>query len=480
MKKLISVLLTLTMLFSFCIPAFAVDEKAAYEGNPVVIVRGISFMNLKNADGSSAIQVNSGKVLGLLLQSVVTRFAISNEDALYEAFAEAVNDVFRPIAYDKDGKPINEIYSTQYTASIADSPNYGHFNDAEGGLVREAVNRYGAENVYLFTYDWRKSAKELAAELDTLIEKAKTDSGKDQVDIICASMGCMITTAYFTYFGYSNINKAVYVSGAHNGVYAVGDAFSGNVSVDKDTVVGMIDSMVSGNIFTKILLTVLDWLGAFDYLTDFINNWFDKYFERANEDVFRDSLGTLPGLWALCPDDKFDSAYETVFGGCEEEYAGVCATIKETGRFIKSSDAVIAGAYLAGVEISFIANYNTPGIPVYDSAVLNGDGTIETVLCSNGATVALCGETLSDEYIAGLENKSYVSPDKVVDASTALYRDFTWFIKDAEHVATDYGTECNEFVFVLFESELQPTIYSFEEYPQFLIATESRDLAPLE
>ena len=475
MKKLLAVLLTVVLVFTMAVPAFAAEKEAEYNGNPVVIVRGISFTNIRYKDGSSPFEVNTGKVLGVLLQSLVTRFALQNEDALYDAFAEIVNDVFRPISYDKDGNPVNDLVSTQYTKSIAES-KYGYFDDAEGGLVKEAAKRYGAENVYLFTYDWRKSSKQLADELNALIETAKTDSGKDQVNIICASMGGMVTTSYLYYYGYESVDRAVFVSGAHNGTYSVGDSFSGNLHIDTEMARNTIDSMLDGNIFVNLLVEVFDRLGAIDYLTEYFNKWLNDYFERANEEVFRDSLGTIPGLWALCPVDSFDKAYETVFGGVEDEYAGACAAIRETGVYLKAKDAVLLEAYNNGVELSFIAGYNTPGIPVLENGVLNSDSTIETVLASNGATVANYGDVLSD---AEIMDAAYLSPDRVIDASTALFRDCTWFIKNAEHVATDYGTECNAFVFWLFEYEGQPTITSDAAYPQYLVTDASWSLAPL-
>ena len=467
MKKLLSVFVALIMALTVAMPAFAAEEVADYDGDPVVIVRGIPFTNLRYEDGTSPFELNTGKLAGVLLQSLITHFALGNEDALYDAFAEIVRDYFEPIAYDKNGNSVNNLKSTQYTKSMAAYPNYGYFDDAEGGLVKEAVKRYGKENVYLFTYDWRKSAEQLSDELSALIETAKTDSGKEKVDIICASMGCMITTAYFYYHGYDSVDTAVYVSGAHNGTYSVGDSFGGNFYIDTEMVRNTIDSLIEGNIFTDIIFNIFDWLGAFDYLTGYLNKWLNSYFERANDEVFRDCLGTIPGLWALCPAESFDEAYATVFGGHEEEYAGACEVIKETGEYLKNKDAVLAEAYNAGVKLSFIAGYNRPGIPVISNGVLNSDGTIETVLASNGATVAKYGETLTADQI---NDEAYLSPDGVIDASTAAFKDCTWFIRNAEHVATDYGTECNAFVFWLFECEQQPKIYTDAAYPQYLEA----------
>ena len=95
--------------------------------------------------------------------------------------------------------------------------------------------------------------------------------------------------------------------------------------------------------------------------------------------------------------------------------------VKETEKFVKNTENILLEAYNAGVNISFVSGYNTMGVPVYDDAVLNGDGVIETALTSNGATVAKYGETLSDNQLAAADSR-YVSPDKVVDASTAFFR----------------------------------------------------------
>ena len=472
MKKLLSVIIAAVMLFTLASPAMAAGDEE-YNGNPVIIVRGIAFASLRYEDGREALQINGGEILGLLLQCVTNRFIFKNDDALYDTVREAANNIFSPLAYDKDGNSVNDLHMVEYDKSLANFPKYGYFGDAEGGLVKEAVKRYGAENVYLFRYDWRKSPEVLAGELNALVETAKKDSGKDKVNILCASMGCMVTTAYFDYYGYDSVDRAVYISGAHNGVYSLGDAFSGNLSIHSDLIKEMVFNSFEGNTFMEVLIRIFDILGAFDVLTDFLNNWIDGHYDRANDEIFRDCFGTLPGFWAMCPDDRFDEAYETVFGDCEDEYAGIAAVVRETGRFVKNTENTLLEAYQSGVKLSFVAGYNASGVPVYDNAVLNSDGVIETVLASNGATVANYGEVLSE---AEINDRAYLSPDRVIDASTALFKDCTWFIKNAEHVATDYGTECNAFVFMLLEYEGQPDIGTFEEYPQFLVTDASWNL----
>ena len=194
--------------------------------------------------------------------------------------------------------------------------------------------------------------------------------------------------------------------------------------------------------------------------------------------MLRDSLGTFCGFWALCPDADFESGVENIFGGHEEEYPVLLEKIDSIKEFVFSTEETLTSAMAEGVKISFVSNYNSPLVPVYERANLNGDNVLETELTSNFATVAPLGETLPKAYLEKFDSK-YISPDKVIDADTTPFKDYTWFVKDAPHVAADYNTGFSKFTFTLLESETQPTINSFEEYPQFMIADEFLFVSPL-
>ncbi len=116
----------------------------------------------------------------------------------------------------------------------------------------------------------------------------------------------------------------------------------------------------------------------------------------------------------------------------------------------------------------------------------NGDGTykkiygIEIPGASLGATVGTVDEDLSDDYIASvvLKGKStYISPDKKVDASTCLYPEKTWFIKNLEHKEFPDSVNC-----LMVEMINNPdfNINSNEKYPQFMVYdTETLEIVPM-
>ena len=481
MKKVISLVLTVVMLLTMAVPSFAseADESSAYDGYSVIIVRGIVFAGLTYEDGTKALQFSVADIIPLLIKAVYTRFGLSSKDLLIESAIDVAYDVLSPIACDKEGNSVQPISMVQYHGPLSEHPDFVASlpSGAEEGIAKTAIKKYGAENTYFFTYDWRKTPQQIAEELNGFVETAKERSGKDKVNIICASMGCMVTTAYMYYYGADSINSAVYLSGAHNGTYVCGDALNGRIVFESEVLIETLSNLTN-NLLLKVLLPVFDSLGAFDMLVDLANGIVTDSFDMANDRVLRDCFGTLCGFWALCPDDDFESGVQTIFGGHEDEYPVLLEKIAGTKEFVFSTEETLVNAKNSGVKISFVSNYNKALLPLYERADSNGDGVLESELTSNFATFAPLGGKLSEEYIES-RDPMYISADKVVDASTALFPDNTWFVKDAPHVAADYKTEFSDFTFALLESEVQPEITMFEEYPQFMFADTMLNLYPL-
>ncbi len=481
MKKVLSVLLAVVMAFSIMLPAFATEaESNDYDGAPVIIVRGIDFAGLTYEDGSKALNVEVGTIVPVVFQAFMARLNIINKDAVIDAVMDVAYEILSPLACDNEGNSVEPVSMVQYPGSMANYPEFVETltDGGEIGIIKTAIERYGAENTYFFTYDWRKTPEQLADELSSFVETAKSDRKKDKVNIICASMGGMVTTAYMYYHGTDSINSAVYLSGAQNGTYVCGDALNGRIVFEKGVLLDFINDATGNNIFMKLFLGIFDGLGVFSYITNIANDLVQDSFDEANDKVLRNCFGTLCGFWALCPDEDFESGVETIFAGHKEEYPVLLEKIEQTKQFVFSTEETLVNAKESGVKISFVSNYNSNLIPVYERANVNGDGILESELTSNFATFAPMGKILSANDTVGVHNK-YISPDRVVNAKTSLFPENTWFVKDAPHVAADYGTDFSDFTFALLESETQPYVGMFAEYPRFMIADENLSLSPL-
>ena len=491
MKKILALLLSAVMVFSICSPVLAAEEAAPdYEGNPVVIVRGIDFTSLVNLkDGTKAMQVDVGDILDLVVEVILAKFLYekeSLEDILVTPAMDLVWDIMGPIASNPDGSSTDpDVGMKQYYGSIADFPE--ELTDdflsisGEGNLALSMRDKIGAENVFYFTYDWRKSPEKIAAELDAFIEMVQEKTGKEKVHIAALSMGGMVTTAYMYYHGNGALESVAYLSAAHNGTYVCGDALNGRIVFEPDTLEKALLNLIDDgalDFITWLVLKIARIFGVTDMLCDFVNDFVKNSASQVYTGGLRDILGTALGMWALCPDDDFASGREYIFKGAEDKYASVLEQLDGVEAFVKSTETTIEKAYADGVKVVFTSNYNQPLIPIYPRAVLNSDSTLESDLTSNFATIANFGETLSDEYIA-TKAPEFISADKIIDASTCLYPDYTWFIKDADHVAFTYGTEFSNFAVDLILSENQPTVKSFAEYPRFMAVDELYNLSAL-
>ncbi len=488
MKKLLALLLSAVMVFSLCSPVLAAEEAATlYDGNPVVIVRGIDFGSLVNLeDGTKAMKVSVGDILDTVIEVILAKFVYKQEDFIVAPAMDLVWDIMGPIASNPDGSSMDpNVGMKQYYGSIDEFPE--DLTDdylkipGEGNLALTLRDRIGAQNVFYFTYDWRKSPEKIASELDAFIKMAQEKTGKDKVHIAALSMGGMVTTAYMYYYGNNALESVAYLSAAHNGTYVCGDALNGRIVFEPDTLEKALLNLIDDgtlDFITWFALKLARISGVTDILCDFVNDFVADSASQVYSGGLRDILGTALGMWALCPDADFASGREYIFTGAEDEYASLLDQLDDVEKFVKSTESTIDKAYSDGVKIVFTSNYNQPLIPIYPRATLNSDSTLESDLTSNFATIANFGETLSDDYIA-TRAPEYISADKVIDASTCLYPEYTWFIKDADHVAFKYDSPFADFAVDLILSEEQPTVGNMTKYQRFMYTDDAYNLYPL-
>ena len=82
----------------------------------------------------------------------------------------------------------------------------------------EAVKRVGAENVFGFTFDWRRSQVDYAKAVDEYIQEVKAITGSDKVDIMGLSHGGQYGTTYLYYYGHKgDVRNAILANPATGG-----------------------------------------------------------------------------------------------------------------------------------------------------------------------------------------------------------------------------------------------------------------------
>lgn len=168
--------------------------------------------------------------------------------------------------------------------------------------------------------------------------------------------------------------------------------------------------------------------------------------------------------------DKYEQARDFIFAGREEEYAKFIEKIDAYHNDVQLNiDSTMLELEKEGVNFYIFAKYNFPEFPLYKGATTQGDAYTSVYRQSFGATAADYDKVFSDKYINSIEeaNRRFISPDKKIDASTGMFPERTWFIKDLHH--NDFSPIHD----MSFEIMRYDMTVDNEKYPQFLVYQDS-------
>jgi pimeloyl-ACP methyl ester carboxylesterase len=424
--------------------------------------------------------VDALEIVTTLFKSVAVGFYYWDLDRALKVLTDYVAGVFAGVECDQNGDPI-------YEAAIARFPlaasNYEELlGEGEGlcemNIVKGAIDRFGADYTYYFAYDWRVDPLENADGIAAMVDQALADSGKDKVNLVCASMGGINTLAYMTKYGYEKLNNVVFVSSTIYGSYIASDVLSGDISLDPETVYQVLAFEVRDSKAGSLALKTVHKLGGFKALIGAANGLVNFLKDKIYEDVLKATLGYAPSYWALILPESYEDAVNYIFGDKLEENA---AFIQRTGRLqamVRNRDDMLRRAVEDGVGISLISGYNKAPIPIGKRGCSHGDGTLDSALMAGGAKVANFGFDLGDDYTP--QRAECLSLDRIVDTSGCLFPDYTWMIKDGPHVGCRPGSEYAEFMFTLATYDGQPTVNTFPQYPRFMQTNTAQELFALE
>lgn len=466
MKRFISVLLAVVLVFGCTATAFATEKE---EVTPLVIVRGLDFAALTVDAGTEnerpALSVSAGPIVGAVFNLIFSTL-FGGMDGAVDSICSFVNTLFADMACDKNGNTVANVSVKEYPLAMSNYPEaleeLRAYGQSEPGIVAQAADEIGAENVYYVTYDWRLDPYVIADKINEHVELALSDSGSDKVDIICCSLGGVMTLAYLDEYGYDKVESCTFLSSTIYGSYVASDALSGNVGFYPEILNNFLAHSVPD---MQWLWDMLDFMGITKGLCNFINGITEKYKTEIYEGTMRDNFGTMPGLWAMMQTDEYDAAKKFVFGDKTEEYKGLIERTDKFQNFRKTRDDFIRQMMADGVIVTIVTAYGSPVTPVYDRAYVDGDVILESELMSAGATIAPYGKELAEDYVPADPTK--LSPDRKIDASTCLLPDNTWFIKGAPHVPCNYGSDIAKMLFWLMSTDSQPDVKTNELYPQF-------------
>lgn len=475
MKKFLAIVLCLTLVLACIVPSFATEP----EEYPTIYVIGAHKNDIYNAQGEQVYPLNADlgaiikETLGPCLKELAKGMITDDYTSYAEEFNASWSPIFKDLILDKNGEVTNGSYTRFKT---------------ETDHLKGKTSGFGVWDCR-FWYDWRespiKTAHELKAHIDTVMEL----TGKQKVQLIGRCYGANVIAAYLELYkdhAKSYVSDISYYASSVMGVDFMSALFSGQVTLENDAMANFLDFYINergavGDENVAGLVTALTDLLAEAEMLGVTGDAFMSFLNKFKDDLFpliiRNTFGGWLSYWSMVTPELYEQARDYIFNTDEirAEYAGF---IEKADKYyytvaVNATDTMLEMKD-AGINFYIFAKYNFPEFPLYEGATAQSDADTTVYRQSFGATTADYNEVLSDEYLASVspENMKYISPDKKIDASTCMFSETTWFVKDLHH---NYFAPLEKPSVEIMRYDL--TVDS-EKYPQYMVNVENASLAP--
>ena len=477
MRALLSVLLAALLLSGSVSAAFARADPAMYdpEGhNTQIYVDGFESKWVYHPDepGTSLLFPIDTDHLAAAFGNVseYMKDALKKGDPrlVYHAFYDPLYECFGETRLEPDGVTMQE------TVTVAPT----------------AIDESSDGNRFLFHYDTRLDPVDIARELHDYIEWVRRDGVvhytsypaqvTEKIELVGSSYGASVVMAYLNEYGDEGLDSVVLCVPTTGGVDFVADLFTGNFYFDAQALRNFLSE---SDLLTDYapLIDMLEKTGLLQLLLDVnVRPLLKAALKNAIHDIIHDVFGTFPAFWSFIDDDRYEEAKNWVFSTNEdrEVFAGFIEKIDYYHYHVQvRAKEIMRGAVDNGRRLSLICKYNTTLFPFSTQGNAMSDGFVTTVKESYGATCAESKHYLPESYQqAALTDHVFLSPDRMIDASTCFLPFNTWFIKGLPH-----GEKPDIYYnFVYHIAYDDPDVFTDENFPQFMEYAGGEDLHPLQ
>lgn len=489
-KSFIAVFLSLMMILSLAVPAFAAFE-FTYTGSqvPVIFIRGdgetlcdkdgnempnyvdmfaVLMEKMQDDEGGSGEVYKS--MANVLLPFLIEGLGTGNYDKYYEMLYKEVSELFKDMLLDENGEASNGSgISEQRKADMA----------YDLSVDNKEWRGYYTLDDYNFWYDWRLDPLKTADDFNAYIKGVKEVTGCSKVAIVGRCLGTTVVTAYLAKYGTDDIQGVTFDVPVANGAEIFSESISGKFKLDGNAINRfIIDNNGYGSLATDPFLSeTLDLLtkaGVFESIVGVTKETvYYTVVKGVTSALALSTLATWPSFWATVSSDDYDDAMEYVFGdegsAKRQQYAGLIEKIENYNTIVRENTNEILEKTNENANFGILCKYGSQITPIVESRNELGDQYGTLARSSYGATTADIYTTLSDSYIEQrvAEGKGkYIAPDKQVDASTCLFPDQTWFFKGTPH--GDLSDFEEAILYTVATSDRQITVDD-SEYGQFIV-----------
>ncbi|MBR3818008.1 MAG: hypothetical protein IKJ41_02565 [Clostridia bacterium] len=481
MKKIISLFLAFVIAFSMISLTASATVKTECNGDcdtcPAIVVPGIGQSNVWALDdeGNYLLDDNGEriscfpaifdvgsivmKVLAPALLTLITQHDIFLSDAL----CDVVLDAFEVNLCDESGKNTGNIEVEKYLYSVAECSDYEKEQIYDNIPLQAFAEMAGEDHLYYFAYNSFGNNSEIVDELYDYIQMVKEETGHDKVNIVPISMGGSVANGLLEYYPevVNDLNKVVYIVPALNGSSIVGDLYTKNLA--------FFDTEFLYNGFLEALMDEEDARMIEVIARILPDEVLSSVLRNVANCLVEDVAANITMLWGLCPKEDYPAASAALLASKPK--------IKEqTDKFYKAqlnSNKNIQNLVDNGVQVFNIVDYDVPLYLIGNSWNNdNADGVIHLSSTAMGVKSAIVGETLGEDYqqantYCSNPDHNHISPDNVVDASTGLLPDHTFYFDGQNHEQTARNDAIISLATELLSTNDIKDVYSTPDYPQF-------------
>lgn len=506
LSKTLAVALVFVLVFSCVgVSASALTGNCTCEHCPSIVIPGLFQSDVRYLDENGNEMLNkdgepysapffmedSDDIVKLALEEALIPLAsllIKQED-VENRCAEAIADVLGKallsnIQLDEYGQPVKNIQADKYETSLAGLTAQQRAFVLGQVPLNSYVQEAGLDHLYFLSYLHSGNLMTAVNDLYELIQTAKKETGHDKVNLVPISQGGSVMNALMQLYidkGLDisdDVNRVCYVVPAADGANILGDIYLHGIIDDPDALYGyMLPSLMGDD--QQILAYLINLI-----LRLFPGADLDNILDTATDSLVEDYLERSTSLWALVPSEQYPGCREKFL--MDEDDAFI---LEQTDWYYNAQ--VNAGKYILetkenGVEFFDIVDYNYVSYKIYDSwNETNGDGIIHTGSESFGATTVAVDTALPADYVQANtyctdpENHNHIDEARLVDASTGILCESTFYFKGQNHEATARNDVIMRLAVRILTDSSFKDIYSDPAYPQFNYARQSSKASSL-
>ena len=491
LKKVLALALCSVMFASIGIPAAAAYETDC-EGNcehsPVIVLPGINHsptylydendnpvMNGDTQVGGTLFILNESALSTSLIIEAVFRvlatITFQTNVGLDKLAYEMICELFKYQRCDENGDHVENLKTFRWNYSLEGMSE----EDLEWTYrmvpMQTLVKEIGEDHVYFFSFNLVGDPMDSADDLNEYIQMVKEQTGHDKVTLLPVSLGGTILTAYLDQYGHGDLDQIVNAVACLNGTDIIADMFAREWRLNDEYLY---------HEFMANILTEEEGNPTIGYLINTLlhlvpRSGVNALLTGAMSGILDTLMLNCPQFWAMLPSYRYEEL--------AERYLTDQPTLKaRTDRFqqarLNLNDNILS-AVADGVRVNTIACANLDlGEQMYSyfnivasAEKVSSDGIINLSSASMGATGAPGEYTLDDiEYEKNTycsdPTHNHISPDNMVDASTAILPENTWIFLEQHH-EVGYNDVVLNLAKAIILGEVKDVNDNPEKHPQF-------------